>query len=205
MDALSSRAWTTLAIPPKVKVGPMIRMPVAALSLVVLSSTAANVALIAINHKLAHQIELLHEEQVVRKGVVLPPLKGVDLSGKAAYVDYKTGEQPTVLFVFSSTCSVCAKTWPQWDSVLATQKGMGWRPVFVNLGDPVTADYVASHSLDHYTTLDDITKDTVLSYRLFFTPETILLDGEGRVENVWIGQLSPDVTNSFAQTVAKVR
>jgi AhpC/TSA family len=172
---------------------------------VLLSSTAANIALLRENRHLSTQIESLNNQQMTPRSVALPSLRGSDLSGHSVDIDVKNLGHPSVLFVFSPACSVCKKNWPNWDSILTSQKKLGWQPVFVNVGDRMDSQYVASHNLRSYTTLDDVSKDSVLSYRFLFTPETVILNSQGKAEYVWVGALSPEATTGFNKTISQVR
>ncbi len=178
------------------------KMLISAGVLVFLTSSAANVTLVVENHNLLGKVKILRSQQMTPQGVSLPPLSGVDQFGKPILVDFRNQTRPTVLFIFSPICSVCNKNWPRWNSILAAQKSLSWRPVFVNTGESVTTSYLNSHSLQQYTTFAQVSASTALTYRFFFTPETIILDGHGKVTSEWIGELSPEVTRTFSQSLS---
>jgi hypothetical protein len=172
---------------------------VAAFSLVLASSIAANVELMRANKELSAE---LNRKTTVPLGVVLPPLEGEDLSGKQIRVAADNPGHPTVLFVFSPICHFCASNWPKWTSMLSSEVQGGWRPVFVNVGIPSTRDFQKSHGIDHYITLDKITAETQLAYRLSVTPETIVLNSEGKAVKMWVGELSPEDVSGFSRTLS---
>ena len=137
-------------------------------------------------------------------GIHLPAFKGVDRNGKPVVIDPKNAGTATVLFVFSPTCSICARNWRNWNSVLESQGKLGWRPIFVNVGNHTTVDFQNSHGLEHYMIVEEVAKDTALSYRLFHTPETIVLSRSGEVMYVQDGELSPSAITSLSQKLLNV-
>ena len=168
---------------------------------VLLVSTVVNAIMIRENRKLTAQTASLRSQLMVSTGSMLPALKGVNLGGKPIVVDSKDAEHPTVVFVFSPTCGVCLKNWPNWNSILESQAKSGWRPVFVNVGSHASPDFLRSHGLEHYSVVEDVTNDTLLSYRLFHTPQTIVLNRRGEVEYIWDGALSPASMNSLSKAL----
>jgi len=146
----------------------------------------------------------LRRQMTVPLGIVMPPLEGEDSSGKSLKVPAENPGHPTVLFVFSPSCHFCAKNWPNWTSILASEMKGGWRPVFVNAGTLLTPDFRKAHGIDHYITLDKTTSETQLAYRLSETPETIILNSEGRAVQTWAGELSPKVVNDFSRTLSAI-
>jgi hypothetical protein len=172
--------------------------------LILLSSLGANVALIRSNRELVARVEDYRTQLLVPKGVSLPPLKGIDLSGRSTVVGFENVNRPTVLFVFSPTCSSCSINWPNWDLLSGSQKKVAWRSVFVNVGGSLPANYIHAHSLDQQLLLTDISKETTLAYRLFYTPETIVLNSQGVAIYAWVGPLTANVTSAFPQTLSEV-
>jgi hypothetical protein len=181
------------------------RLLASAGALVLFASTAANVALIVTNRHLSEHISALQAQQLAPRGAILPQLKGLDSSGKPIVLDSGIANHPTVLFVLSSTCRPCARNWPQWQRILASQKELGWRAVFINLGSRLPADYRKSHGIDAYPVVDDVSRDSTLTYRFYFTPETIVLNSQGKVVNEWVGELSPDDVGKFPQLLANAQ
>ena len=173
----------------------------AVFSLILVSSMAANVALMNANRELSAE---LSRKTTVPIGVVLPPLEGEDLSGNAVKVAAANPGHPTVLFVFSPTCQFCASNWPNWKSILSSEAQSGWRPVFVNTGIPSAPDFQKSHGIDHYITLEKITPGTQLAYRFSATPETIILNSEGKAVQMWVGELPPKVVSGFSRALSTI-
>jgi hypothetical protein len=169
--------------------------------LVLFSSMAANLALLRANNQLSARVGALSDQLTAPLGVSLPTLEGDDLTGKPIEIQSQNSGHPTVLFVFSPSCTVCAKNWSNWESLLTSQASLGWRPVFVNTGSHSTAQYQQSHRLDHYETIENISRNTALTYRLYYTPETIILNSEGTAVRSWVGGLSPSQISAFSQTL----
>ena len=173
-------------------------------AIVLLSSALANVLLVRECRDLSKLADSLESQGTTPKGVILPALRGDDLSGTPMTIEVKDTDRPSVLFVFSPACSVCAKNWPKWKSMLDSRKTTLWRPVFVNVGTPSSAEFRTAHGLGQFPTIDIISKDSALAYRFLFTPETIVVNTKGKAEDVWIGELPEGVAEKFPQTISAV-
>jgi hypothetical protein len=168
---------------------------------VLLISTVVNAVMIRENRRLVSLASAFRGQLVLSEGDQLPPLAGVDLNGKSIVVDSKN-EIPTVLFVFSPSCSVCLKNWQNWDSILSSESRSRWRPVFIDAGGNANSDFLQTHGLPRYAVVEDVTKETFLSYRLFSTPQTIVLSRDGKVNFIWGGALSHGAMGDLSQILA---
>jgi len=164
-------------------------------------SMSANVALMRVNRRLSAE---LTSKSSVPRGMVLPALVGNEISGKPATIEVRNTSVPTVLFIFSPVCSYCAQNWHNWSAMIASQKQGSWRPVFINVGIPSTPLFQRAHELDQFTTLEKVTAGTALAYRMTVTPETMVLNTQGKVVQDWAGVLPSEVVSAFPQTLSSV-
>jgi hypothetical protein len=88
--------------------------------------------------------------------------------------------------------------------MLSSEAQSGWRPIFVNTGIHSVPDFQRLHGIDHYITLEKITPETQLAYRFNETPETIILNSEGRAVKMWAGELSPKVLGEFSHALSTI-
>lgn len=64
-------------------------------------------------------------------------------------------------------------------------------PVFIDVSDTVDAKFIKEHRLEKYRVLTHLSDSTKLAYRFQATPETVLLDRDGKADRAWTGILSP--------------
>ncbi len=134
-------------------------------------------------------------ETQVTMNVPLSELKGTGFSGEPLTLTLQkthlTKAQPTVLFVLSPECKFCAANWVNWHSLLKDSGAKSrWQPVFLDVGPLVNADYLQRHEIDKSTLFQTVSGDTKLNFRLYSTPETIIVDKTGRARGVWRGTLN---------------
>jgi len=170
---------------------------------VLIISMMMNVVMLRRNRTLGEWVEAYRSRLVIPKGVRLPTIQGRDLAGKPIAIDFEKQDHPTILFVFSPSCNVCTANWPKWDLILQSRPNTNWRAIFVNMGSPTTSEYRQLHALNHYSVVESLATESILAYRLFQTPETILLSREGKVIFSWEGAITDDVGKSlFAKLIS---
>jgi len=111
----------------------------------------------------------------------------VDLSGNHFVVDSKSSNKKTVLLVFSSQCPYCDEAWPVWRDWVGRIDSSRVHIVGVNLGPKIDPEYLKGWGIERIPVLASVDPQSVLDYRLRFTPQTIGLGVEGRVERVLTG------------------
>jgi hypothetical protein len=125
-------------------------------------------------------------------GSSVPSLSGVSLTGEPETVTYEADPPKTVLLVFSSSCPACAVNWPAWRRVMSQIDPKRARLIGVDLGSSDLGDrylqQVGMTAKTQLILLPDI--QSVLSYRFRYTPQTILIGGDSKVEGIWSGPLS---------------
>jgi hypothetical protein len=172
---------------------------------ILMASTVANLMLIRSNTVLASQVEALKRQLETPLNVPLPPLEGLGLDGKPLEVAVQHSAVPTLLFVLSPECAVCANNWSRWDELLSKQAESTWKPIFVNMGSSLSQAYMRSHGLEKFTVLNNVSKNTSLAYKFLYTPETILIDRDGQAQEVWVGLLSSEVIKSIPRVMSTLR
>jgi hypothetical protein len=155
--------------------------------------TAFSAALLVVNGLLLHEnyslkmeLERSQRKSPVQKLAIVPPLVGENLEGKAVSLDYIAGNR-TLLLVFSPACQACERNWPLWRTLAAGASGV--RTVFVTTRPSLDQQFLTRQGLTGQKVLVNINPTSAASYRLYFTPQTILIGPGGRVENAWAGVL----------------
>lgn len=158
--------------------------------------TAMLLASVAINIVLAHRLRQFNHllgtgaDRAVKSGSALLPFDAVDLKGQIHTVAYNQASKPTVLYVFTPTCTWCLRNMDNFKELVA-RTGTDYRFVGLSLSKEGLSEYVASHELTIpiYTGLSNETKK---SYKLGGTPQTIVVSPEGKVLQDWVGAYSGD-------------
>jgi hypothetical protein len=131
----------------------------------------------------------------------MPPLEGLDISQRSVSLDVADPHETTVVFIFSPECGACKRNWKNWDSLLASHADGLWKPVFVNIGQPTSQEFRIYHNLQNLSLIDQASKNSVLSYRMYFTPETLVVNRDGVITGAWTGVLTDQSIKDFLHDV----
>jgi peroxiredoxin len=156
------------------------------------ASTVALAASVTINVVLAHRLRSLTHAQsarladsLLKTGTIVPPFTADRLDGQQELISYQISNQPTVLYVFTPSCSWCARNMDNFKT-LVSKTHRQYRFIGLSLSEEGLPQYVATNDLwiPVYSGLAKATKE---AYKLGGTPETIVVSPEGRILQVWMG------------------
>ncbi len=150
---------------------------------------AFNFVLVQQNRNLKARITEPPPGMEVLSGSHVPALNGIDVEGKRLAINYGSAQPKALLFVFSPTCGFCNDNWPKWWRLFSSLDRTAVRPVGVDVSSSATSFYVNDHQMAGIPVLTQVDPKAVVDYHLRLTPQTILVDGSGRVEKVWSGVL----------------
>lgn len=151
-----------------------------------------NFALIRQNRELKVRLAQPAPAMQVSTGALLPALEGFGAQGEKLLFDYGRDARPTVIFVFSPTCSFCEENWPRWRQVTEHLDQTLVRAVAVDVSSSATPEFASAHGLAGMPLLVRVEPKSLISYRFRLTPQTIVINAQGRVEKVWSGVLTAD-------------
>jgi peroxiredoxin len=125
----------------------------------------------------------------LKPGEMVPPFKATGLDGKDIAITYGGKSAKTLLFIFSTACGACERNLANWSEIASNLKRGSYRVLGISL-DPQdkTKNYVLAKDMNYpiFVSTDRTFKQ---SYKIFFTPQTILINEQGLVENMWAGVL----------------
>ena len=151
-----------------------------------------NVALVKQDRRLAALNKTYEANLHLSVGDSVPPLSGVTSIGSPATVEYKPGQPKTLLLVFARSCGACESNWPAWQRVLSQIDPKRVRLIGVSLeSTDLSSQYLAQVGLTKAEMIVLPNVGSVVSYRFRYTPQTILIGPEGKVEGIWSGVLQP--------------
>jgi thiol-disulfide isomerase/thioredoxin len=159
----------------------------------------ANIALIRQNQQLKSQLSVPAPTFEAPPGTQVPDLKGFDLAGKSLEVAYGKDPRKVLVLVFSPTCPFCDENWPKWQQIVPALDRDAVRPVAVDVTATTNQIFVSQHQLAGMPVFVKVDPTAVLGYRFHLTPQTILVDREGKVEKVWTGVLNDAAVSELKQ------
>ena len=161
-------------------------MHIAAAGLLLLCSS------VALNVVLAHRVRSFQQFQATRAadrllkvGVTVPSIAAKRLGGEHEVISYESVDGPTVLYVFTPPCSWCARNLDNFKTLLDRDNGQ-YRFIGVSLSEQGLAEYVAKNELK-IQVYWGLSPDTMKTYKLVATPQTIVISPEGKVLQDWAG------------------
>jgi len=157
-----------------------------------------NVLLLRQNRELTQAVREYHAQLVLQEGMRVPTLAGQTYRGDRLAVEYGRDRPKTVLLVYSPTCPVCEENWPNWSPLIKAAEHSRTRIIAVDLTGKSRADFLAAHGLNNVPVIASPSPEAILAYRFRYTPETIVISPEGKVERAWIGVLQDEAAKAIA-------
>ena len=148
-----------------------------------------NVLLVQQNKKLKVLASRPDRALEIKPGTPLPPLEGFDSHGNRHNVDYGQDSRKTVLLILSPRCYACEENMPNWQAIMNGLDQRSFRLAAVSLQPEGVNEYVNRHGINQFPVLAKIDPKYKVAYNLALTPQTILIDADGKVEKVWSGLL----------------
>jgi peroxiredoxin len=116
-------------------------------------------------------------------GDLVPDLVGATLEGRQSRTDFG-GSVPTVLYYFSPTCVWCEKNWSNVGALVSGTEGR-YRVIGLATQAPDAAFIRDRHIA--FPILTGFSKQTLQSFGLGGTPQTLVISPEHRVLKTWSG------------------
>lgn len=163
----------------------------------------AGLGLIAVNIALLIQVKVLKEAQdtllhqrdtslELKSGRDFTLFNGLDSDNNKISLSEFQNHQRTFVLIFSPGCGYCMENMPNWQAIIANAKDNKYRVLGASLEKLGLPEYVAQYRLSKLPLISEVDPSARVSYNLLLTPQTILVDPDGKVERVWTGLLQPD-------------
>jgi len=124
-------------------------------------------------------------ERLLKISSVVPPIVAKRLDGKSETISYEGSNQPTVLYIFTPPCVWCARNMDNFKTLLDNESGR-YRFIGLSLSETTLPEYVAKNDL-RLAVYSGLSPETLKTYKLWSTPQTIVISPEGRVLEDWAG------------------
>lgn len=171
------------------------------------------VASVSMNVILAHKLRQVKPvarmtaEPPLQSGVTVPPFDAIDLRGQSRRVAYSEVSQPTVLYIFTPSCSWCARNLDNLRE-LTSRRSSEYRFIGVSLTKDGLNEYVTAQGLK-IPILHGLSDEIRKTYKLGATPQTIVVSPNGEVMKDWVGAFGgpqkSDIESYFRITLPGVR
>jgi peroxiredoxin len=159
---------------------------------VLAAMTVALAVSVALNVVLAHRVRTLTyapsaraSEYQLKVGTTVPAITAKRLGKQEQTISFQNTNQPTVLYIFTPPCSWCARNMDNLKTLLDKERGQ-YRFVGLSLSEEALPEYVAKNDLN-FPVYSALSPETVKTYKLGNTPQTIVVSPEGRVLQNWMG------------------
>ena len=132
---------------------------------------------------------------------MVPALSGMDLDGNEITLNYQNDPRKAVMLIFSPSCGYCTDNMPNWQAIAQSLDRKLYRIMAVSITNEGVKEYIGQHSLPDVPVIADVEPKSRVSYEMNVTPQTILIDSQGKVEKVWTGVLQHDERPEVEQSL----
>ena len=160
--------------------------------LLLLALLVINAALIIQNRSL-RSFQVIANRTGLKAGSVAPTLAGLDIDGnKLAFAFGGNNHVKSILFVLSPRCAYCEKNMSNWKAITNRIDSKSYRIIAVSLVSEGLKEYLEKHQMAGISVIAELDPRSTEAYGFNLTPQTLLIDSDGRVENIWTGILEPN-------------
>lgn len=149
----------------------------------------SNGLLIWQNKKLRAEVDR-HKPNILQKGDKVEAFSASSLRNQTISVNY-TGKEPTRVFLFfTASCPYCSEQFPYWKEMLSKANGNHFQIIgVVSESEDRTKleEYLKSQDCD-FLPVAILPREISKNYKLSVTPTTLVIDNEGKVQQVWTGK-----------------
>jgi peroxiredoxin len=132
-------------------------------------------------------------------GMTVQPITAMNLGGKQETISYAEHGKPTVIYVFTPSCTWCNRN-NQNINTIVSLKRESFRFIGLSLADDGLSGYVESHHLT-FPVYRSLAPESIEMLGLGSTPQTIVISPDGRIVKNWVGAfggaLKPQIEEFF--------
>ena len=156
------------------------------------------------NRELKSAVRAMSSETVdpLRPGDSIQTVGFQTMDGRRGELSYTDPGKKYLLFVLSTSCPHCERNLELWSELVAFDSNRRCNILGLCVDElQATLDYSAEKHLPF--SLVSVAVDTGFhrKYRVSGVPETILVDGNGRVERTWLGELNSEQRDEIKKLI----
>ena len=170
------------------------------LPLLMVALIAENIILLRQNHRLKTELPL-PSALAVHREEPLHDIGGVGFDGRFHTIEMpRSAAEHLLVFTFAPRCPECVLS-ESLDTALSAQaKKLGWRTVWISRGSPEeTRAFCNASGIPLEETLVNPPYPTYFRLGLAAVPQRVAVGENGKVDEVWLGRLTPESAKSAAQ------
>ena len=170
------------------------------LPLLVVALIAEDIILLRQNHRLKTELPL-PSALAVHREEPLKDIGGVGFDGRFHTVEMpRSAAEHLLVFTFAPRCSECVLSEPLDAALSAQAKKLGWRTLWISRGNPEeTRAFCDASGIPLEETLVNPPYATYFKLGLAAVPQLVAVGENGKVDEVWLGRLTPESAKSVAQ------
>jgi len=170
------------------------------LPLLVVALIAENIILLRQNHRLKTELPL-PSALAVHREEPLHDIGGVGFDGKFHSVDLpRSAAEHLLVFTFAPRCPECVLSKSLDLDLSVRAKKLGWRTVWISRGNPEeTRAFCSASGIPLEETLVNPPYSTYLRLGLAAVPQLVAVGENGKIDEVWLGRLTPESAKSAAK------
>lgn len=166
------------------------RMTVLISVFLLLGLLASNAALIVQNRNL--NLSVQRGEVAITEGQFMPAIAGIDVNGHEQIFDWGKDTRKTLLMIFSPRCGYCRENMPNWMAILQGIDKSAYRVVVVSSISDGAKEYIEKYQIKDVPIIIEPEPKVLIDYRMYVTPQTVLLNSDGKIEKNWIGKITDE-------------
>ncbi|PIP78355.1 MAG: hypothetical protein COW85_04285 [Ignavibacteria bacterium CG22_combo_CG10-13_8_21_14_all_37_15] len=148
---------------------------------------------------------LINDHDILQKDEIVKPFGLNTVKNIKIDINYDTNlNKNTLLFLLKPTCSPCKLNLPNWISLYNKIDSSQTRILPIAIAElENTVNYISNNSIP-FPVFFTKTDDFLINYKAFLTPQTILIDKNAKVINVWKGILDNNAINEILNNTNKM-
>lgn len=131
-------------------------------------------------------------EVALAEGQSMPGIAGKDLEGKEQTFDWGKDSRKTLLMNFSPRCGYCHENMSNWTAILQEIDKSLYRIVMVSSISDGAKEYIEKYKIKDIPVIVEPEPKVLVNYLMHITPQTILLNPDGKIAKVWVGRFIDD-------------
>jgi putative oxidoreductase len=143
------------------------------------------------NRELKNRIMLLTtDREVLKPGEIAKTIDAINMDGCKVKLDYDKNKTKSILYLFSVGCNPCKKNLPNWINITKTLQNKNIIVFGVAMDSVISIKRYAKNNGINFMVYSILEDEFKINYKVFVTPQTILIDKHGKVIKVWQGLLN---------------
>lgn len=160
---------------------------------------ASNAAMLIQNRNL--NLSIQKAEAALAEGQSMPAIAGFDLEGREQVFGWGNDKRKTLLMNFSPRCGYCRANMPNWAAILQGIDKSAYRIVVVSSISDGAKEYVEKYNISGVPVIIEPEPKVLINYLMHITPQTIVLDSDGKIEKVWVGKFVDEQKPEIERTL----